>query len=810
MVSNLFLRLSSSKEDSKIIHSDNISTYFIAGDFHGQYDGLWSNGFHLFQSLSIDKYQTIEMKRTSPYYFSLIYRKRYSLKGYIFKQNKGCFIELFERRLFKRKSRSYKLCFAISSSFQIIDRLDDTIYLKYDSPQREGFGYNDYFMAIALGENFQIKEATTDARGLILEVVAKNVKEEPQLYLLYNSSIVALKENLKINRGSLEDVKKFHIRSTLLPFKYTEFDLDEKNYKKALLWSVLSSYSLVMLKGERLGIWAGYPWFDNNWGRDTFIALPGVSLVTGRFEEAGHILENFAKYQCLDEQSAEYGKFPNVVYSADSIYYNTADATPLFIRELYEYYLYTGDVGEVLCFWDNIKLALDVCYLGKRDERGFILSLDGDDWMDARYKGEGSYSPRGGYPVEIQALWYTALVAAARIGESILQAMESGQPLEPGHSAEELRDSSRIYDEAAVKLKESIVKLFVSDSQPYIIDHINEDNTEDRQVRPNVLPAIYYSDMPGIEPLFEKNIVMKHLSFIMPQLIFPHGVASLSRQDSAFHPFHISDKYHKDAAYHNGIIWGWLAGMFIHVACRCGLNNLAFRMSKNLAREIVKGDVPGTLSELHDPALDSGGEVKSRGAYSQAWSISEFTRAFYQDYMGIRPDVPARTLYLTPNLPSEIQSARFKVRYGLHETLIITLKVKKKKGSDNQASLLSFLEVKGVKLQSPLTVVISINCGDSERGREIRTVVTLNRTKDQFITSLDNLQDGRVKIKDLYMNYASELKSFEINEEEGRGKFVEDSFSYSENSISSMLDCFCTLREDNSLESKLGFIEDKS
>jgi hypothetical protein len=153
---------------------------------------------------------------------------------------------------------------------------------------------------------------------------------------------------------------------------------------------------------------------------------------------------------------------------------------------------------------------------------------------------------------------------------------------------------------------------------------------------------------------------------VTSNLIYEHGVGTLSQSDSNFHPFHHYEPYYvQDAAYHNGIVWTWLNGHAIYALTRNDEENLTFAITKNMAHQILHRGCVGTLSELLDAQTRSGEtEPRLSGAFSQAWSLAEFIRSFYQDYLGIGIDATAYTIRINPKLPTELRHVECTFRVG--------------------------------------------------------------------------------------------------------------------------------------------------
>ena len=177
----------------------------------------------------------------------------------------------------------------------------------------------------------------------------------------------------------------------------------------AVLWNILSVEALITEQTGH-GIYAGLPWFNDYWGRDMFISLPGAALVTGQFDVAGKILLSFAEFQNKDKNSKFFGRVPNRV-RPDEIIYNTTDGTPRFIHALYEYIRYSGDTTLIKTLYPVVQRSIEGPIKYWVDEKGYLTHDDADTWMDAKWEGKIPWSPRGNRAVDIQSLWFDQLQA---------------------------------------------------------------------------------------------------------------------------------------------------------------------------------------------------------------------------------------------------------------------------------------------------------------------------------------------------------------------------------------------------------------
>ena len=407
----------------------------------------------------------------------------------------------------------------------------------------------------------------------------------------------------------------------------------DAEYNKALNWAKAAS-NMFVVNEYGAGIWAGLPWFRENWGRDTFIALPGTLLVSGQFGDAKAVLANFARFQNLKEpRDKDYGRIPNRV-SPDEIIYNTVDGTPWMLREALEYIRYTGDRQFAAQMYQLAIPYFEGALANYVDADGLLRHAASDTWMDARIENPAKqpWSDRGARAVEIQALWYTALQSGAWLASQ---------------AGDEAR--AREWSALAARAQSSFLRLFWDGRT--MADRLRADGSRDTKVRPNqlMLTSIPFDDfVPGeVQAQVTRDAVSK--------LLYPYGIASLSQDDPYFHPRHENPAFHhKDAAYHNGTIWGWNAGFTVTALARFGYQDLGWRLSRNLGRQILGLNLRGTLgnmSENLDALPHEGGRLQPSGTFAQSWSVAEYARNAYQDYVGFRPDLPADTLAFEPAIP---------------------------------------------------------------------------------------------------------------------------------------------------------------
>lgn len=404
----------------------------------------------------------------------------------------------------------------------------------------------------------------------------------------------------------------------------------DAEYNKALNWAKAAS-SLFVVEEFGTGIWAGLPWFRDNWGRDTFIALPGTLLVSGQFGDARAVLSNFARYQNLKEpRDKEYGRIPNRIAAGDSIIFNTVDGTPWMLREAMEYIQYTGDREFAGRMYRLAVPYFEGAIANYMDQDGLLAHDSADTWMDARIENKQPWSARGPRAVEIQALWYTALQSGAYLATQAGDKARAAQ-----------------WSALAERAKASFLRLYWDGR--VMADRLREDGSRDTKVRPNQLMLVSIPFDDFVPPAVQADVTRNAVS----ELLFPYGIASLSQNDPYFHPRHENpDFHHKDAAYHQGTIWGWNAGFTVTALNRFGYQDLSWPLAQNLGRQILGLGTLGNMSELLDALPHEGGRLKPSGTYAQSWSVAEYARNGYQDFVGFHPKLLANTLGLSPAIPA--------------------------------------------------------------------------------------------------------------------------------------------------------------
>jgi predicted glycogen debranching enzyme len=348
---------------------------------------------------------------------------------------------------------------------------------------------------------------------------------------------------------------------------------------------------------------AGYHWFTD-WGRDTMISLEGLTLTTGRAMEAAYILRTFAHY-------VRDGLIPNMFPEREKEgLYHTADASLWFFHAVARYVEYGRDRLTLPLLYPTLQQIVDCHVRGTRfgihvDERDGLLTQGAAGyqltWMDAKVD-DWVVTPRRGKAVEINALWFNAL-----------KLMEGW--------AQEQGDSPSKYGELAERVHRSFNERFWFAQGSYLYDVIDgETGALDAKCRPNQVLSIA---LP--HPVLAREHWEPVMRVVRDCLLTPVGLRSLAPGDRDYKSRYFGDLRARDAAYHQGTVWGWLVGPFIDAWLK------VYPDDATGARHALEGFVPhldeaciGSISEV----FDAEPPFTPRGCIAQAWSVAEVLRAW--------------------------------------------------------------------------------------------------------------------------------------------------------------------------------------
>lgn len=355
---------------------------------------------------------------------------------------------------------------------------------------------------------------------------------------------------------------------------------------------------------------AGYPWFSD-WGRDTMIALPGLTLALGRFDIAADILRTFASHLSqgmIPNRFLEQGELPE---------YNTADATLWFMHAADQHRLYSGDTSLIA---ELYPLLAEIIAWHRKGTR-FGIKVDPDDgllmageagvqltWMDAKVD-DWVVTPRIGKCVEINALWYNALQIMTQLAEQFGTQAQAAD-----------------YRQSALQVKNSF-KHFWNEAGQCLYDVIDgpegdlhaDDQRYDGRLRPNQLLAV---SLP-YSPLCERQCKAV-VDLCARELLTPFGLRSLASGAPDYAPHYQGNPRQRDAAYHQGTVWAWLIGPFIDAHYRVYRDAEKALSYLDAFRQHLGAACLGQISEI----FDAEPPFTPRGCFAQAWSVAEILRVW--------------------------------------------------------------------------------------------------------------------------------------------------------------------------------------
>ena len=358
---------------------------------------------------------------------------------------------------------------------------------------------------------------------------------------------------------------------------------------------------------------AGYHWFSD-WGRDTMIALPGLTLATGQAEIAQSILSEFALHV---DQGMLPNRFPD---AGETPEYNTVDATLWFFEAVRALLQHTDDYEFVRTGLYSVLTDIIAWHVkGTRynihvDDDGLLFSGEPGvqlTWMDAKV-GDWVVTPRHGKPVEIQALWYNAL----RVMEQLAAKFKDAK-------------AKRNYASMADRARDSFNRSFWNEETGCLYDVVNGAE-RDASIRPNQIFAL---SLPN--SMVSSDRAESILRVLERELLTPRGLRTISPSDSRYIGRYSGDPRSRDGAYHQGTVWPWLMGAYMTASVKTfgeAGREVAAEWLKNFSNHLNEACL-GQVSEI----FDGDAPHTPRGCVAQAWSVAELLRAAVEDVYRIKP-----------------------------------------------------------------------------------------------------------------------------------------------------------------------------
>jgi len=469
---------------------------------------------------------------------------------------------------------------------------------------------HDWYLGCFLGE--EAARGLSDREDRLFAALFRAKLEVGSSFTLVLSTEAAASldgETARAERAN-HDVKLFH-------------EWQAKNEKLAeeapsWLWQLILAADQFIVKRslseepDGRSIIAGYHWFGD-WGRDTMIALPGLTLATGRAGVARQILLAFSRY-------VDGGMLPNNFPDAGGKpEYNTVDAALWYFESIRQYFEATQDAETLQKLFPVLAGMIDAHIAGTRynihvDLADGLLYAGGPGvqltWMDAKI-GDWVVTPRTGKPVEINALWINALETMAGFARLLAK---------PGEA----------YEKLAAKAKKSFQKFWNADRNCCfdVIDSPGIGN--DASLRPNQIFAASLPVSP-LTPEQQKAVV----DICARHLLTSYGLRSLAPGERGYNGHYGGSPRDRDAAYHQGTVWGWLLGPFALAHHRVYHDReAALRFLEPLGRQIYASGL-GTLSEI----FDGDAPFTPRGCIAQAWTVAEVLRSWQEIAGGTTPGI---------------------------------------------------------------------------------------------------------------------------------------------------------------------------
>ena len=345
---------------------------------------------------------------------------------------------------------------------------------------------------------------------------------------------------------------------------------------------------------------AGYPWFGD-WGRDTMIALPGLTLTTGRPDVAAPILRTYAEHV---DRGMIPNRFPD---DGDEPEYNTVDATLWYVEAIRAYVDHTGDTDLLRTLWPVLTSIIEWHVEGTR----YNIHVDPEDgllyagepgvqltWMDAKV-GDWVVTPRIGKPVEVNALWYNALRSLAAFARQLDE--------DPAPFAERADQAQASFDR------------FWHPDHTYCRDVLDGPDGHSDKLRPNQILAVSLPHSP-LTAEQQRGVVDAGAA----HLLTPHGLRSLAPDDPDYVGRYEGGREARDGAYHQGTVWSWLIGPFVKAHLRVYDDPATAHSFLAPLRRHLAGHGVGGISEI----FDGDAPFTPRGTPAQAWGVAQVLEAW--------------------------------------------------------------------------------------------------------------------------------------------------------------------------------------
>ncbi len=441
--------------------------------------------------------------------------------------------------------------------------------------------------------------------------------------------ICSLEENIEelnikkiINQEIIRINELVHETEILNPKIDVEKETKEQRYEREMLKYFMIAIDNFIVYRPSFGyhtIIAGYPWFLD-WGRDSLISFEGLLLCTKQYKIAKEVLLTMTR-------DIKFGLVPNGYSGYDNRpLYNSADSSLLLFEQIHKYLEYTKDYDFIEeHFYTKLKSIIENYKNGiNLDDNNIFLDKDSlissgtpntqNTWMDAKY-GNHSFTPRNGKTVELNALWYNALMIMAELS------------IKFGNKKEQ-----KEYLNLAEKCQQSFLEKFYNSKRNCLYDVLR-----DGKVRPNQLFALSLS-YPVVNP--ESDMAKSIIEVVEKKLLNKYGLKTLAKGEKGYIDIYEGDAFKRDSSYHQGITWPWLLGLYYNSIknmikyakdkqekknLREKLQEFRENVKITFEKELLERGTIGSISEIYDSKKPN----LPKGTMAQAWSVAEIFRIIY-------------------------------------------------------------------------------------------------------------------------------------------------------------------------------------
>jgi predicted glycogen debranching enzyme len=460
------------------------------------------------------------------------------------------------------------------------------LYLAHDSceVQPTCYWYRNFEYRVEQERGLDFTEDLFNPCSFVFDLKSKTV-----------ARVLASTENTSVTNAEQYRIDEIRHRGLMASGAHAQNDL--------ISTLIAAADQFIATREQGQTIIAGYHWFSD-WGRDTMIALPGLTLTTGRPQIARSILREFARH-------VDRGMLPNRFPDAgETPEYNTVDATLWFFEAVRALLQYTSDYEFVrqelyTCLVDIIEWHIKGTRFNIHvDDDGLLFSGEPGvqlTWMDAKVD-DWVVTPRHGKPVEIQALWYNAL----RIMQELsLKFKDSETALK--------------YRRMADRARKSFNQQFWNEEAGCLYDVVNGE-ARDAAIRPNQVLAISLTNS-----MLTKTKAKRILEVVKRDLLTPRGLRTLSPVDPQYQGKYEGNPKNRDSVYHQGTVWPWLMGPYITACVKTFGEKSGRRIGSEWLSEFREHLAEACLGQISE-IFDGDEPYTPRGCVAQAWSVAEILR----------------------------------------------------------------------------------------------------------------------------------------------------------------------------------------